>query len=355
MIEMQLNNQRYGTPVMKTSIKPFLLYIILFILLFSLAGCRFQGKTPDRVDLPPNWQESSIQYDGLTRWYRIYIPETNQEQIPLIVYLHGGTLSMRSFFSPLAGKSNTLLDIAEQEEVALLVPNAVNSETGDTYGDDQNWNDLRPDQAAGQSTVDDVGFINALLDQVLDVENIDPDRVYVTGASNGGMMTYRLLIETPERFAAGAAFIANLPDLPDTLPVPSQPTALMILNGSADPLVPWDGGVVGKNRGEVISTADTVNWWIIANGADPDQLESSFLPDLDPDDGCQIQMDFYPPGSGGEPLLVYSAWGGGHTLPLLTKPGILTGLSNRIFGPVCRDADGMLLAWEFFNSKDSLH
>ena len=353
--EMQLFSLRNGTPVMKTAIKPYLLNIFMLSLLILLAGCRFQGKTSNRVDLPPNWQESSIEYDGLTRWYRIYLPETDQEQIPLIVYLHGGTLSMRSLFSPLAGKSNTLLDIASQEGVALLVPNAVNSETGDTFGDEQNWNDLRPDQAAGQSKVDDVGFINALLDLILEDELIDPDRIFVTGASNGGMMTYRLLIETPERFAAGAAFIANLPDLPDTLPVPSQPTALMILNGSADPLVPWGGGVVAKDRGEVISTAETVTWWISINHADPGQVETTFLPDLDSDDGCQIQRDYYPPGSRGEPVLVYSAWGGGHTLPLLTKPGLLTGLSDRIFGPVCRDADGILLAWEFFTSLGIRH
>jgi polyhydroxybutyrate depolymerase len=233
------------------------------------------------------------------------------------------------------------------------VPNGVNPKTGDTFGNDQNWNDLRPDQAGGQSTVDDVGFILALLDQVTAELPIDQDRTFVTGASNGGLMTYRLLIEAPERFGAGAAFIANLPDLEGGLPLPKEATPLMIANGSADPLMPWDGGVVGKDRGAVISAKETVDWWVSANRADPNQLISRFLPEINPDDDCQVRMDYYPAAEDGAAVLFYAILGGGHTMPSIDHAGLDNRITRRLFGPVCREVEGVQLAWDFFN--DPLH
>ena len=335
---------------MNTKFKSFLALLFAIISLSLITGCQQGFKAQRGEQLPEGWREASLEHAGLTRWYRLYTPEQPSENMPLILYLHGGTLSMRSLFSPLSDSTNSLLSLAEEEGVFLLVPNGVNSETGDTYGDDQNWNDLRSDQAAGQSTIDDVGFLVSLVGLVIQENNLDPERVYVTGASNGGMMTFRLLIEAPEHFSAGAAFIANLPDLPEPLIHPSDPTPLMILNGSEDPLVLWHGGEVGKDRGRMLSTAETLSWWIDANQADPERVESSFLPDLDPDDNCQIQVDYYPAKPGGAPVLLYSAWGGGHTLPTLKETGWFTRLAERLLGPVCRDAEGMLLAWEFFNN-----
>ncbi len=107
---------------------------------------------------------------------------------------------MRSIFSPLSDSTSTWLRIAEQEGIVLVVPNGVNAETGDTYGNDQNWNDLRSDTAAGQHVVDDVGFLLALLERVVSELELDQPRVFVTGASNGGMMTFRMLLEAPEPF-----------------------------------------------------------------------------------------------------------------------------------------------------------
>jgi polyhydroxybutyrate depolymerase len=302
--------------------------------------------------LPPGWAEASLEHDGLTRWYRIYLPDPLPEDPSLVLYLHGGTLSMRSLFSPLADSTATWFRIAEEEGLILVVPNGVNPETGDTYGNDQGWNDLRPDQAAGQTTVDDVGFLAALVDQTVLDYGVDQRRVFVTGASNGGMMTQRLLIEAPERFTAGASYIANLPQLEEPLPLPGKPTPLMITNGTEDNLVLWEGGVVGKDRGVVLSTADTVAWWVAANRADPNRAESEFLPDTDPDDGCRIKKIAYPPLEGGASVISYEVIGGGHTLPSLADPDWFARVVTRLLGPVCRDADGVELAWQFFQALE---
>ncbi len=137
---------------------------ILLLLVFLTASCLRQTNNQDQDQLPPGWTEASLQFDGLTRWYRLFVPDPLPENPALVVYLHGGTLSMRSIFSRYAGETQRWFSLAEEEGFILLVPNGVNAETGDTYGDDQNWNDLRPDTAADQTRVDDVGFLVSLVD-----------------------------------------------------------------------------------------------------------------------------------------------------------------------------------------------
>jgi polyhydroxybutyrate depolymerase len=327
------------------------LNVFLILSALILSGCSFQQRTDIRDQLPPGWTERSLEHDGLTRWYRIYIPDPLPENPTLVLYLHGGTLSMRSLFSPLVDSTKTWLRLAEEQKLILLVPNGVNPETGDTYGDDQNWNDLRPHQAEGQTRVDDVGFLTILLDEVSRDLSLTPDHVYVTGASNGGMMTYRLLIEAPEHFSAGAVFIANLPDLDPPLPTPDLPRPIMIANGTEDPLVPWEGGTVARDRGLVLSAEKTVDWWVTANQADPNWIETNDLADLNPNDDCQIQSYLYPAQEGGAPVLFYAVRGGGHTLPSLAEPRLFDSIAKPLFGPVCRDADGVLLAWDFFTTQ----
>lgn len=336
--------------------KNILLRKLVSVLMLAsiLSGCVTSTRWTKPENIPSGWQESSLEVNGLIRWYRIYIPDPLPEKPALVLYLHGGTLSMRALFSPLVDGTDRWFSIAEEEGLVLLVPNGVNAKTGDTYGDDQNWNDLRPVPAAGQTTVDDVGFLMALLDKVSDDLPIDENRIYVTGASNGGMMTYRLLIDRPDRFAAGAAFIANLPALSEGLTLPESPTPLMIVNGTEDPLMPWDGGEVGKGRGWVMSTEETVLWWVGANQADATRLNSTALPDLNLEDGCRVREDHYPAGEGGAPVLFYALVGGGHTMPSLTQPGLLLKLSGRILGPVCQEVEGVDLAWDFFSGVSNL-
>lgn len=326
--------------------KRILLIAGIFVLLLAvLSGCS-ESRSAQR--LPQGWQEKSLIHAGLTRWYRVYSPDPMPENAPLVLYLHGGTLSMRSLFSPLADSSATWFRIAEEQGVVLLVPNGVNPKTGDSYGNDQNWNDLRSDQAEGQTQVDDVGFLLRLLDLVCEQMPIDPDRIYVTGASNGGMMTYRLLIEAPERFAAGAAYIANLPDAEEPLPTPSQKVPLLIMNGTLDPLMPFEGGSVATDRGQVISTEETVEWWVEINGADPGRSFSRYFPDLDPDDQCLIREDIFKAQDGGAEVRLITMEGGGHTLPSLNESAPLARFLSRFLGPVCHDVDGVQLAWNFF-------
>jgi polyhydroxybutyrate depolymerase len=227
------------------------------------------------------------------------------------------------------------------------VPNGVNAKTGDPKGNDQTWNDVRPPGAARDSEADDVAFINALLDWAVGRYRIDAQRIYVTGASTGGMMTYRLLIEAPERFAAGAAFIANLPAGGPHVKLPPRPTPLMIVNGTQDPLVPWAGGYRQDFGFAVMSAEATAAWWVRANRADGNRPQTADLPDRAPTDGCRIRRTTYPALADGAPVVFYRVEGGGHAMPSINYPLRDTRLVRWLIGTACADAEGAGLAWEF--------
>lgn len=85
-------------------------------------------------------------------------------------------------------------------------------------------------------------FLTALVERLINNYDVNPSQVYVTGASKGRLMTSTMLIEAPDLFAAGVAFIANLPQQSVRLKEPALPTPLLVTNVTKDPLMKWDGG-----------------------------------------------------------------------------------------------------------------
>lgn len=300
--------------------------------------------------LAQGWRESSIAVGGSERWYRVYVPAALPKNAPLVLLLHGGGGGMRTLFRESGGGTREWVGVAEREKFLLLTPNGVSGKTGDTRSDHQNWNDLRSDPSESQSRADDVGFIRALLDHVGAAYGTDPARVYVTGASNGGIMTYRLIIEAPERFAAAAAFIAHLPRETDRLRQPARAVPLMMWSGTLDPLMKYDGGEIPGGRGAVRSARETVAWWVQANRTDSERAQAEVLADLAPDDGCRVERTTYPAGPGGAPVVFYRAAGGGHTVPTRKAVPRAGPLRQRLIGPTCRDVEGAELAWAFLQT-----
>jgi len=307
------------------------------IALAVVIGCVGPAAAGDPV-------ERGLVVGGLTRVYLEVVPESLRRPAPLVLLLHGGGQSMRKLFRQRRGGTRRWLHLAERDGFVLVAPNGAAAGGGDPAGDRQSWNDLRPDKTEGNSTADDVAFIAALIDRVARDHPIDRRRVYVTGSSNGGMMTYRLLIERPELFAAAAAFIATLPQ--SEVPDAPRPTPLMIMNGTADKLVPYGGGAIAKTRGMARSSDATLDYWLRVNRADRSRREVEPLPDRDPGDGCRLVESRWQAGPNGAETLFVQMDGGGHAMPVATGPrhGWLV---ERILGPQCRDLDGADLAWAF--------
>lgn len=329
---------------MKTLVQTIQTFIGAFVLLPMFAIAQPLPKSM-------GWQEHSIAIEGVTRFYRVYLPQRMAEKAPAILLLHGGSQSMRKIFLDNANGTLAWLDIADREGAVIIAPNGTNRRTGDASGDMQAWNDFRNDAAV--ANVDDVAFLRRVVRNETERLRLDSARIYVTGASNGGMMAFRMLIEASDLFAGGAAFIANMPEDANKLPRPKRPVPLMIVNGTADPLVKWEGGVVARDvsRGATISTAATVAWWVDANRASRVVTRQSALPDIDPNDGCTLQLDEYAPTTGGAPVWLYTAKGGGHVMPSLRHELSDSRLVRRMIGTLCKDAEGAELAWKFFSAS----
>lgn len=326
-----------------------LLWILVFLLPFSLVqSC--SGKMKDALSITERqsgWQVISLNVNGVKRWSRVYAPKNLPRNAPTVLLLHGGSQSMRKVFQPNAGGTLAWPILAEKEKFLLLTPNGTNAITGNALTDKQGWNDLRPSPTYGKPEADDVAFMKALLDWAKQTYAIDPKRVYATGSSNGGLMTYRLLLEIPARIAAGAAFIANFPSKSPFLNSSSLPRPIMIVNGTQDPLMPWKGGSIEGGRGQVFSAEETAAWWVKHNRADSGRAQEKMIANSSPNDSCRLYQTTYPARDGGAPVVFIKMDGGGHSMPSQNHllPNIW--MVKRLFGPSCQASEGAVLAWQF--------
>lgn len=273
----------------------------------------------------------SFVHDELLRTYSYYVPfNMPTNPVPVVVVLHGGgTSAVATQYLSHEGRWNDLADI---HKFIVLYPEGRPDPSNSSK---HRWNDCRNDDTdpESKSVEDDVGFIDVLLDWVSVTYLVDPSRVYVTGPSNGGMMTYRLAAELPHRFAAAATILANEPKYSECA-APTQRMPMLIMNGTDDTLMHYDGGCIGvcsAGGGEVLSTDETVAIWTLAN-----QIESeptvTMLPDLDPDDKSTVTLIAYTNTVTGSEVLLYRVEGGGHRIPgksddLTLEPYI--GVKNR--------------------------
>lgn len=308
--------------------------------------------------------------DGLTRWFHYYRPDNLPARAPVVILLHGGTLSYNKVIDQTRsnvqrdafGRLDTSqwVDLAEEDKFLLLIPNGVNPSDGDTQGESQSWNDCRnADEASAIETgADDVGFLSALIDWAAaqaDFE-VDLNRVYVTGHSNGGTMSYRAAAELGERVAAFAAFIANLPvDPGKECQAPTFPVSAFLLHSTADPVMDYAGGcdTTTGPRGCTHSAEATRDFWIALNDAGEAQMPVVY-PNLDDKDGTAAggstaSSVLYSGGRQGTEVLHMVVEGGGHNGPSVKYR--LTAGSEATTGLQNHDVDGVRHAWEFLKSK----
>src|SRR5262249_6438217 len=146
----------------------------------------------------------------------------------------------------------------------------------------------------------DVAFFRTLVTTLVQQGRADPRRIYVTGPSNGGMMTLRLVCDAADLLAAAAAIISKLPPHPSHRCNPARPVPVLIMNGTADPLLPYRGGEVGlrHQRGRVISTDETLALLRQVNGC-TGAAQTERLPDLDPGDGSDVTTERWTTCSSG--------------------------------------------------------
>jgi polyhydroxybutyrate depolymerase len=219
----------------------------------------------------------------------------------------------------------------------VVYPNAVAAQ----------WNDGRPVASALTMEVDDVAFIRSLIGSLVDSGLSDPRRIYVTGFSNGGMMALRLICEAPELIAAAAVIAATFPAELAAGCKPPRPTPVLVMNGRADPIVPYAGGALAFGGGKVLSTDETVGLLRALNRC-TDGANVGAVPDIDPDDGSRVIVTRWTNCALAAPVVLYRIEGGGHRIPGHTGDWPVTDI---LLGRMNHDFEAAYAIWSFFKDK----
>ncbi len=310
--------------------------VVLFFGLLTVLGLNFNACAPGR-GLNTNDHTHRIEFDGRERGYIVHLPpkEKMNGPLPLLFHLHGGGGTAKGTPGITFERFN---ELADRDGFIVVYPNAIN----------KNWNDGRKleDVLAWKEDIDDVGFIIAILDELKQKHKIDATRIFTTGMSNGGFMSSRLLCDRADIFRGGAILTASLSK--DYLPkcMPEKPVAVMVMNGTDDPLVPYDGGqikVFRKTRGEIVSTDKIVEFWKDKNGCEIKE-NTMQLPDT-VDDGTTVSVTKYSDCKEEGALILYTVNKGGHTWP-----GGKQYLGERWIGKTNRDIVACDVIWDFFKT-----
>lgn len=176
-------------------------------------------------------QYDSIYFDGIYRTYQLHLPidYDENEALPLIIAMHGGFGS-----GPQLELQSQLSIKSDEENFIVVYPEGVKS-----LLNIRTWNAGECCGFASNNDIDDVGFIDALLDSLSDMYNVDSLRIYATGMSNGAFMSYRLACELSHRIAAIAP-VAGSMTVTDCLAENQVP--IIHFHSYLDSNVPFEGG-----------------------------------------------------------------------------------------------------------------
>ena len=302
-------------------------------ILAALAGYLLYTPNPELPRLSGTVAAGSIVINGQKRTYQAYVPKGLAPGAPLVLAMHG------------SGENGTAMRIetgygferlADKRGFAVVYPNGQNG----------HWNTCEIDRDAEQPGVDDVGFLTALADKFIAEIGTDRNRVFGVGLSEGGYMVIRLALEAP-RFRALASVEANLP-VPEDFqckPVTQRAASVILIHGTKDRLVPFEGGegslILGlfKNP-KVLSSRATAQYFVdldaIVGGPVTTRSISA--------DGFGIEQSIWSNGSGAEVELI-AIDGGGHAFP---QPYYR---ARRILGPSPRDPNAAEVIWAFFERQ----
>jgi polyhydroxybutyrate depolymerase len=262
---------------------------------------------------------------GRERTFIEYVPKTLKPGAPLVFVLHpsgGDAAGMRRY-------SNYEFDeLADKHGFLVVYPD----------GFDNTWNDCRAGSpfSSKRLKIDDAGFIKSLLDLEVTAHAVDRKRVFAAGWSNGAQLAYRLALEYPEDFAGIAAVSASVP-VKENLDCgqADKPIPVMIVNGTADPINPYRGGMVslgGAKLGNVLSSEGTAKYWAKLLGVTTPPQIAMLLHKGGP---TSVQSMSWLKDS--TPVVVlYSVQNGGHAVPLEGE-----------------DLDSPVVIWDFFSKLPS--
>lgn len=277
-----------------------------FILVaFLLLAIRFAGLA--QLPTSQGIHTESIRFGGLERKYMYYIPQGYDEKakLPVVFFLHGMGASAQIGVNVLGPQYHAR---ADRDKAIVVYPDATS----------KHWNDKLGGSYPLTDSIDDVGYISSLIDHFIKNFKGDPSRVYVSGSSNGGMMTYRLSVDIPEKIAAIAPFVSSISNSVAEQFPKARPIPIIITSGTADTVIKWSGGPIRVTRTpSILSGDENVAYWIRRNGANK-KPKITNLPDVEPGDNSTVEVQEY---KGKYDVILYKIVNGYHQHPALREPG----------------------------------
>ncbi len=308
--------------------------VIAAMMLFESAAVQTFGQVA--VDIPASLQPQPLAagdhklnliVDKRKRSALVHVPPNYdpEKPMPVVLALHGAGMTGRLMVTTCG-----LNETADKKGFIVVYP------SGTGYGPLLTWN------AGGfsdelESRVDDVAFLDKLLDEVSGVCSVDPKRIYACGLSNGGMMCYRLAAELSSRIAAIAPVGGTMPDRDAN---PKRPVSVIHFHGTLDTLVPYD---VGREKSPYFlrlkSVEQSAQAWRVINGCDEQPTKTEVL--SDEGEELKVISKTYGHGNEGAEVVMVTVEGGGHTWPGQKPPIAFVGKST-----ISVSANELL--WTFF-------
>jgi polyhydroxybutyrate depolymerase len=284
-----------------------LLLLGLLVLIVAAYGYYWYSPAPLLPPLSATIRQNTVRVGDRDRTYLTYIPASLPPQAALVIVLHGSAMDGARIRLCTGYEFDRL---ADQDNFVVLYPD----------GYRRNWNDCRKHATfpAKRENIDDMSFIRTMITRVMAEQAIDRKRVYVFGYSNGGHMAFRLATEAPDEIAAVAAVAASLPT-PDASSCPQQgrTSRVMLINGTADPINPYQGGIVTlfgfASRGTVMSSMASAQSFAERNEITAPPVRGQLLKGIS-DDPTSVETLTWQ--ANGKPFCcLYSVRGGGHVVP----------------------------------------
>jgi polyhydroxybutyrate depolymerase len=230
---------------------------------------------------------------------------------------------------------------ADRENFIVVFPEGTRpnpSRRARFIGNPQTWNDgsKRPNLWAVRRKINDVSFVNALIDDVIVRLNVDERRIYASGFSNGASMTFRVGRELSGRFAAIAPVAGS--DWLEEQSAMSRRISLIYITGTEDRLNPLDGGkiIVGsRSYGEKPPVREMIRKWATMLGC---PLEDRVIYDKD-----GVRGIAYGPGNDYSEVVLYTIEEMGHTWP-----GGTSLLPESVVGKISNRLNACDVIWTFF-------
>jgi polyhydroxybutyrate depolymerase len=268
--------------------KIFLSFTLLILVISSCKNDEGKGDDYNLDECYSNTNAQTIVHDGMNREYILYVPNSydGTSSIPLLLNFHGFGGSASQFMQEADMRS-----LAEADTFILVYPQ------GSCLDGSSHWNPC-PTGGDNKSTADDVGFVEAMISEISSQYNLDVERIYAAGYSNGGMMAYGLANYKSNLIAAVASVSGTM--LNCTGPT-SHPMPVVHLHGTSDGVVSYNGS------NDWNSVQSTLDYWINFNNT-----VSTPIVNIDNTGAMAIEHYVYDQGDNSVSVEHYKYIGGDH-------------------------------------------